>query len=140
MRIFPQIIGVFATAVAVSGAAGCSDAGCGNQIISKVVSPDGKLAAVIFERDCGATTDFSTQVSIIEAASSLSNNGGNVFVADSNHGEAPQASIGGPLITVHWKDARTLQVGYNTRARVFLKEPRHSDVAVEYVTSASSGS
>src|SRR5687767_10343542 len=40
---------------------------CGNDIQLTVVSPDRKLKAVVFERSCGATTGFSTQVSVLPA-------------------------------------------------------------------------
>lgn len=45
-------------------------------------SPDHRVEAVVFERNCGATTGFSTQVSIIRQGTSLGNDGGNVLVMD----------------------------------------------------------
>lgn len=38
---------------------------CANRVAVEAKSPDNRYKAVIFERDCGATTDFSTQVSIL---------------------------------------------------------------------------
>jgi hypothetical protein len=40
---------------------------CGNQLYQEVLSPDNKYKAVVFQRDCGATTGFSTRVSILRA-------------------------------------------------------------------------
>jgi hypothetical protein len=40
-------------------------AGCGNEVLSQARSPDGLYEAVVFQRDCGAATGFSTQVSVI---------------------------------------------------------------------------
>src|SRR5437762_3187096 len=37
---------------------------CGNDTKYEVPSPDGKLVATIYWRDCGATTDFYTFVSV----------------------------------------------------------------------------
>ncbi len=37
---------------------------CGNEILKEVRSPTGKMKGVVFQRDCGATTGFSTQVSV----------------------------------------------------------------------------
>ena len=51
---------------------------CGNDIYSETLSPDGELKAVIFQRDCGATTGFSTQVSILDTDETLENDGGNI--------------------------------------------------------------
>lgn len=62
---------------------------CVNDMVGQVQSPDGQFKAVIFERDCGATTDFSTQVSIVPTSTPLPDTAGNVFVADGNHGAAP---------------------------------------------------
>lgn len=83
---------------------------CGNTETQTVVSPDGQIKAVVFERDCGATTGFSTQVSILRANQTLPDDGGNVLVTD-----ASEAS------TVHvvWTGARTLQIQYPTQATVF---------------------
>ena len=58
---------------------------CGNRIAREVSSPDGKWKAVLYERDCGATTDFSTQVSILRQRQDVGNDNGNVFIADSFH-------------------------------------------------------
>jgi hypothetical protein len=43
---------------------GCSDA-CSNSLEQRLPSPDGKNDAVVFVRDCGATTDYSAQLSIV---------------------------------------------------------------------------
>jgi len=53
---------------------------CANDIFSEVVSPNQSLKAVTFQRDCGATTGYSTQISIIKNSASLPNDGGNVLI------------------------------------------------------------
>jgi hypothetical protein len=45
---------------------------CENEIYSEIVSPDENYKAIIFQRDCGASTGFSTQISIVEAGDNLS--------------------------------------------------------------------
>lgn len=55
---------------------------CGNEVYSQVVSPDGKHKAVVFQRDCGATTGFSTQISIIDFSDALKNESGNIYIID----------------------------------------------------------
>jgi hypothetical protein len=37
---------------------------CGNYVVAEKISPDGRRKVVVFQRDCGATTGFSTQVSL----------------------------------------------------------------------------
>lgn len=50
--------------VATLVCAACSDP-CSNTVERRLPSPDGKHDAVIFVRDCGATTNYSTQLSIV---------------------------------------------------------------------------
>ena len=55
---------------------------CGNDVYSSYTSPDGKYDLIVFQRDCGATTGFSTQISLIKHGKKLPNKSGNVFIAD----------------------------------------------------------
>jgi hypothetical protein len=108
---------------------------CGNKIITEVPSPDGKLKAVSFVRDCGATTGFSTQVSIIPADSYLPNEAGNAFTSDGNHGAAASGSAGGPPVGLSWASSQELFIAHHPGARVFRAESRVSGVAVQIVPS-----
>jgi len=126
---------LLAAAVLCLGAMGC-DAGCTNESVSDAVSPDGRRHAVVFTRDCGATTGFSTQVSVLPAGRRPSG-GGNVFVADGDHGRAPARPGGGPAVRVRWLDRRTLEVRYDGRARVFKKDARHDDTNVRFVADSA---
>ena len=53
---------------------------CGNEIAVELISPDKNYKAVIFQRDCGATTGFSTQVSVLGVNEELENKSGNIFI------------------------------------------------------------
>lgn len=78
---------------------------CGNEIHSEHVSPDNDYKAVIFQRDCGATTGFSTQLSIIDANSDLGNDvAGNVLILDGHPDEI--------LLKVTWKSKNELVVNH----------------------------
>src|SRR5215470_11894175 len=86
---------------------------CGNEVVAEIRSPDGTYKAVEFERDCGATTDFSTQISIIKSNKQLgSNSAGNAFTADSNHGSVPANGAGVMELNIRWLDSNTLQIDY----------------------------
>ena len=61
-------------------------------ILEETRSPDGRKRAVVFERDCG-TTDYSTQVSILNAQGRLAGEPGNVLIGDSDH-EAARVVVG----------------------------------------------
>ncbi len=58
-----------------------ADGMCGNEIYAEEYSPDNRYKAVVFQRDCGSTTGFSTQISIIKMNAALQNKSGNIFVA-----------------------------------------------------------
>ena len=106
---------------------------CRNSVMRQIKSPDRQYQAVIFERDCGATSDFSTQISIIRADKSLRQNEvGNIFRADSDHGAVPVDAKGLIAVDVQWVDKRTLSIAYPAKARVFSHEPTAGDVAVRY--------
>ena len=109
---------------------GCS--GCANQIAQEVYSPNHKLKLVIFVRDCGATTGFSTQVSLLEASKELSSGKGNLFIADDNHGVAATGQKNDIGLTIKWSsnDHATLTLSRN--ARVFVHEKSRSGVQISY--------
>lgn len=92
---------------------------CGNEPISEIQSPDKSLKVIIFQRDCGATTGFSTQVSILPATRSLPNESGNALVADTDHGKAPSGPGGGPEVFAEWKSSRELVLRLHPSARTF---------------------
>ena len=70
---------------------------CSNEVVSEVPSPNGELKAVIFTRNCGATTANSRQITILPASHSLPNEAGNVFISDRE-----------PPLTVQWTDDQNL--------------------------------
>jgi predicted small secreted protein len=106
--------------------------GCGNEILRVHYSPTKKLKAVVFERDCGATTGFSTQISIMPANSDLPNDGGNAFVADTDHGKSPSGPGGGPPVEVEWKGENSLNIIYDNRARVLLRKDSQNGATITY--------
>jgi hypothetical protein len=118
-------------ALAGLGAFGCGDM-CGNEPVAEYRSPDGVYKVVVFQRDCGATTGFSTQASLIPTDDGLPESSGNLFIADTDHGKAPAASWGGPELEVEWQSPQRLLLRYDHRARVFVSEPRVEGIDVRY--------
>ncbi|MDP4527933.1 hypothetical protein Q3O59_02645 [Alkalimonas delamerensis] len=57
-----------------------ADGICGNDIYAEIHSPDRRYKAIVFQRDCGASTDFSTQISILKNNAALKNKSGNTFI------------------------------------------------------------
>jgi len=111
--------------------AGCGETGlCVNTEIRRLASPDGRLEAVLFERNCGATTGFSSQVSILAAGAALDPVGGNALVIDADHGAAPTEAWGGPEVEMRWVGPRTLRLRHHPAARVFHEGDRIAGVSI----------
>ena len=98
-------------------------------------SQDGKSQLVVFQRYCGATTGFSTQVSLLPVGIRKPEGAGNTFIADTNHGAAPSGPGGGPRVQVAWQGNRGFVVRYQSSARVFKAETMLAGYKVAYVVS-----
>jgi hypothetical protein len=105
-----------------SGCAGL----CGNHILTEETSPDNRRSVVIFERDCGATTGISIQVSVLSAPERLADEGGNVFIEDDNRG------VSKPWAKVRWLSQDRIAITYPSQSRVFRKETLVMGVGVTY--------
>ncbi|MGH9792758.1 MAG: hypothetical protein ACRD5W_16245 [Candidatus Acidiferrales bacterium] len=105
---------------------------CSNDVAWESTSPDGKLKAVIFMRNCGATTDFSTQVSILESSATLPNDSGSIFIADADHGAVLVNRKGIMDVRLTWKSQHRLVISYPGRARIFEQENVVRGVAIRY--------
>ena len=57
---------------------------CENTIIQTSVSPNHKYKLVLYQRDCGVTTGFSSQISLldIDEKLDLENDSGNIYIAN----------------------------------------------------------
>lgn len=98
---------------------------------SRSLSPDGEHVAVLFQRDCGATTGFSTQISILDASDKPSGSG-NAFIADDGHGAARVGDWEGSWAEVKWLSPDHLLIRYAARSRLFKQEKRLSGVEIAY--------
>lgn len=110
--------------------AGCSD-NCYNTPIRSSKAPDGLHTAVIFQRDCGATTDFSTQISVLGNGYGFAGSG-NAFVADADHGAATTGDWGGPWVEIEWVTSDHLLVRYARNSRIFEQDEQVSGVRISY--------
>src|SRR4051812_33735603 len=87
---------------------GCTLIGCmcSDDVLSRNTSPDGTLVATLFRRDCGATTDYSTIVSVSGLSENFKDEKIRVFVAKGQHG-----------ITIKWTARRALSVECDSCSR-----------------------
>lgn len=109
---------------------GCAD-GCENETIIRSQSPDGSHDAILFQRACGATTGFSTQISVLDHGASPAD-GGNAFIADDDHGAAAAGSWGGSWAEVKWLASDRLLIRYAIRSRIFAQQSEVSGVRITY--------
>lgn len=93
---------------------------CGNEISQKITSPNGDKVAYIFQRDCGATTGTSYQLSLIDSDDKLPNESGNTFVSDSD-------------FRVKWINNKKLRVSYNKSSETFEMDRNVNWTEIEYI-------
>lgn len=79
------------------------------------------MKALVFNRNCGATTGFNTQVSIISASASLPREAGNTLIID---GEVP--------IKVEWRSDSVLQLNGLGAAKLYKQEHAVAGVSIGY--------
>ena len=111
--VLALIMGVIKILFTVFGAA------CGNQVQKEVPSPNGDKVAYVFLRDCGTTTNFSPQLSILNKDDDFENEGGNAFKSDKS-------------FTIEWIDEKNLKVIYPKSSKPFEKDKRVNGVNIEY--------
>lgn len=109
---------------------------CGEVVISETVSPNGMFKAVIFERDCGAATDFSTQVAIVRNVRTLGKKAKKriLFGADRNHQSAPAGPEGGPEVRLRWISNNRIEIQHHKLAHVFCEKSMSKGVSIKYNT------
>lgn len=97
---------------------------CGNEIFQEKIEPNGCFKAILFQRDCGATTGFSTQISLIPLDAPLPNESGNVFAAD-GHPKDTQ-------INLQWRTTGNLVIGNSAGLKMSRKEIFYLGFRVDY--------
>ncbi|RYX81739.1 hypothetical protein EON83_22495 [bacterium] len=96
---------------------------CDNEVSQTLASPDGKHKAVVFSRECGATTGFSTQISVIGTSEQLPDDGGNVLVMDEDQS-----------VFMRWQNANSLVISYPSGVETFNKQSRVNGVRILFKT------
>ncbi len=112
-----------------------SCSGCNDVVISEVLSPGGTQKAIVFVRDCGATTGFSTQVSVVSSSRASVSGSGNVFSADDDHGRVKLGGRGELAVHVVWIDDRHLIITFPAHSRVFRRDPQFGRMQIKFVNT-----
>ena len=99
---------------------------CRNTVLSRELSPDRRIEAVTYQRDCGAAVStFSTQVALVNPGMNPPGKG-NVFIINSDG--APFAP---PRVSVSWRSPAALAVTYH-EGQVIFTSPKVEDVLVTF--------
>jgi hypothetical protein len=99
---------------------GC-DPACENEISRDLTSPDGSHRVVLFSRNCGATTGFNTQSTILRRDEHLLDEGGDAFVLD-----------GQDSARVSWTQGGRLSVEIADDVAIFKKENSVRGIEIDY--------
>ena len=105
---------------------------CGSSSIAEVPAPDRRLKVSVYERDCGATTDFATHVSLVDMSAATPTTPGNILVVDTDHGRAPSGPGGGPEVRLTWLADTLLLLRYDHRDRGFRSVAGVNSVSIRY--------
>jgi len=107
---------------------------CANQIVNIKISPDKKYQAVTFIRDCGATTGFSTQLSILKATDTFdkADEKGNILIMSDKIGDGLMDENGGAKIKTNWTEDNKLEILYDSRTETSKRETEYKDIKIDY--------
>jgi hypothetical protein len=99
--------------------------GCENELVQAVDSPDGTLKAVIFQRDCGATTGYYRQVAMLKASQKFPRR-----VALRSF----FALEGQPKIEAVWEGSRQIRIRYESGFNIVLKQAPEQQISATFET------
>jgi hypothetical protein len=98
---------------------------CGSELFQEAYSPNGKYKVIVFQRDCGATTGFSTHISIIKSSTPLRNQHGNVFQADGYPGWFSKK--------ITWEDDQHVIIEHNGKPIPDVLKNKYGNIDVQYL-------
>ena len=98
---------------------------CQNTIKEQATSPDGKYTAILFIRDCGATTAYSPQVQLVRGGTVTAVNGlGNVFIGDKDD-----------RVKIVWNSTTNLTIYATPDCRISSHQETFSGITIKIVQS-----
>ena len=109
-----------------------TNAMCANDVLVEAPSPDGSLRAVVFVRNCGATTRYSTQVSVLPSTRHLPNDFSRLFVAETGYEPSGNDPKGQPAVSLEWLSLTQLEVRYPAGSNVVRQNTKTHGVSVSY--------
>lgn len=106
---------------------------CGNQVVSEYFSPNRKNKVIVFVRDCGATTGFWTNASIVNRSHRIREDETSNAVTIDDHETGPDTNrLGGGEVLVKWISNDTVVFRINEAAKLLKKEHKVGGVTIIY--------
>jgi hypothetical protein len=113
-----------AIALSFSGCASLLHSNCENTVKVEVRSPNSKYVATTFERNCGATTDFSTIVDLRESSAKFKDVDSSVVVVKGQH-KLDLVWDGNAKLRIECRDCRAEDI--------FKHESSWEGIAIDFV-------
>jgi hypothetical protein len=128
-----EVIGVVLLVMALLPMGGCASP-CRNSLVRKVVSPDLTKKVVLFYRNCGATGDYTTEVSILMRgeAMPMSDIGNTARMGHDQSMPRPPSRREYIDLGVEWLSPRELVITIPSAVEIETMLPKSADVAVTY--------
>jgi hypothetical protein len=101
---------------------------CENYIYQQAISPNGEYRVVVFQRDCGATTGFSTNLALLGTNEALGQHSGNMLRA-SGHPDWFD-------IEVEWQDDTHVTITHNGKWKPSKQKDVLRGVHISYVAAS----
>ncbi|RZF59061.1 hypothetical protein EWE75_23835 [Sphingomonas populi] len=115
-----------ATLATILGAmSACSLNECANDTLASVQSPNGEQAAVLFERNCGATTAASIHLAIMPVGE-MPNGKGNALIFSKMTADILSYQL-------HWIDGGHVHVSLPKGAEIYLRQQSVGAATIEVV-------
>jgi hypothetical protein len=95
---------------------------CGADNVRRIMAPDNHHKVIVFRKNCGATTAYSTQAVLLPVWRPFILAFSNPFFvsAEEDH------------LDVHWRDNDAVDVVFPKTLRTFRRDPKVDDIAIFY--------
>jgi len=96
--------------------------GCETTVHSELPSPGSDFKAIVFEKECGATTNFNTQVSLLP-----------LYEKFDSEQYPPVLIVDGRIrLPIVWLDAYHLKISVPSGATVYRKDRQYKGIQIDY--------
>ena len=102
---------------------------CNNHIFQRITNNSKTLRIVKFDRGCGATTDNSIQLSVVNFNDSLPNEAGNIFISNSKVGGYIERDTS---VLASWLNDTTVLIMHDKDLEIFKKDSLVGRTLVTY--------